>query len=101
MGISPYLCHDAEIGVVRAGDYVQVRRQGAGRRYPRAAAPAPFHPGKGGKAMTREDQIAWLRSELARHDQPCRCRECNEARGELWYFGADEDATPQAVERAA
>lgn len=51
--------------------------------------------------MDRDAHIAWLRRELERHQQPCRCRECNEARGELWYFGADEDTTPQVVERAA
>lgn len=50
--------------------------------------------------MDREDHIAWLRRELARHTQPCRCSDCASAMAELLYLGAD-DATPQVVERAA
>jgi hypothetical protein len=51
--------------------------------------------------MDRTDHIAWLRRELAKHDQPCRCFDCASAQGELWYLGADVDTTPQVVERAA
>jgi hypothetical protein len=57
--------------------------------------------------MDRADHIRWLRGELRRHPQPCRCMDCASAAGELLYLGTDPadpvaaDMTAQVVERAA
>jgi hypothetical protein len=46
-----------------------------------------------------QDYRPWLRSELAKHPQPCVCVPCASARAELLLLGEQVDAVALTVEQ--